>query len=206
MKSKKRVWISIIVILALLLMAFSFYLYSSLFWGPLRGGLSPNEYLEYRKNSGVLMSTEEIKRKVNRLISDFDEELEIADIFVYEDSDYYISVEEVNTGKGAMELLINPYSGVVYPEHGPNMMWNEKYGMHGRRNRMGMHMQNQLFFNEYSGYYSNEELTKQISREAAVELATEYVKRYIDEELHVTKEAMSFMVTIHYTLTEARRQ
>jgi hypothetical protein len=34
-----------------------------------------------------------------------------------------------DTGTGAMELLINKPSGQVYPEPGPNMMWNTKYGM-----------------------------------------------------------------------------
>lgn len=28
-----------------------------------------------------------------------------------------------------MELLINKYTGQVFPEMGPNMMWNTKYGM-----------------------------------------------------------------------------
>lgn len=44
---------------------------------------------------------------------------------------YYAEVKEVDTGIGAMELLIDKYSGQVYPEMGPNMMWNTKYGMMG---------------------------------------------------------------------------
>jgi hypothetical protein len=43
---------------------------------------------------------------------------------------FYVQVYEKSTGIGAFELLIDKYSGSVYPEQGPNMMWNTKYGMH----------------------------------------------------------------------------
>ncbi|MDP3063747.1 MAG: hypothetical protein Q8O40_11150, partial [Chloroflexota bacterium] len=42
---------------------------------------------------------------------------------------FYAEVEERSTGVHAMELLIDKYSGSVSPEMGPNIMWNEKYGM-----------------------------------------------------------------------------
>jgi len=44
---------------------------------------------------------------------------------------FYAAVE-ADTGIGAFELLVNPYTGAVMPEPGPNMMWNTKYGMHYR--------------------------------------------------------------------------
>jgi hypothetical protein len=43
---------------------------------------------------------------------------------------FYVQVCEKSTGIGAFELLIDKYSGRIYPEMGPNMMWNTKYGMH----------------------------------------------------------------------------
>lgn len=43
---------------------------------------------------------------------------------------FYAIVEESDTGIGAMELLVDKYTGAVGPEYGPNMMWNAKYGMH----------------------------------------------------------------------------
>lgn len=45
---------------------------------------------------------------------------------------FYIEVYEVNTGIGAMELLIDKSSGTIFSEYGPNMMWNLKYGMHSQ--------------------------------------------------------------------------
>ena len=40
---------------------------------------------------------------------------------------FYAIVKEKSTGRGAFELLADPRTGVVFPELGPNMMWNTKY-------------------------------------------------------------------------------
>jgi len=45
---------------------------------------------------------------------------------------FYVDVKEKDIGTHAFELLVDRYSGTVYPEPGPNMMWNTKYGMMGR--------------------------------------------------------------------------
>lgn len=42
---------------------------------------------------------------------------------------FYVQYYERSTGIGAFEMLIDKYTGSIYPEHGPNMMWNTKYGM-----------------------------------------------------------------------------
>jgi hypothetical protein len=44
-------------------------------------------------------------------------------------ANFYVQVNEKSTNNGAFELLINKYTGSIYPEMGPNMMWNTKYGM-----------------------------------------------------------------------------
>ena len=41
---------------------------------------------------------------------------------------YYAIVKDTSTGQGAFELLANPQTGAVFPEMGPNMMWNTQYG------------------------------------------------------------------------------
>jgi len=41
---------------------------------------------------------------------------------------YYALVKEKDTGMGAFELLVDQYSGAVFGEPGPNMMWNDEYG------------------------------------------------------------------------------
>ncbi len=42
---------------------------------------------------------------------------------------FYVLFKEKSTGNGAFEMLIDKYTGSIYPEMGPNMMWNTKYGM-----------------------------------------------------------------------------
>ena len=42
---------------------------------------------------------------------------------------FYVLFKEKSTGIGAFEMLIDKYTGSIYPEMGPNMMWNTKYGM-----------------------------------------------------------------------------
>jgi hypothetical protein len=42
---------------------------------------------------------------------------------------FYVLFKEKSTGIGAFEMLIDKYTGAIYPEMGPNMMWNTKYGM-----------------------------------------------------------------------------
>src|SRR3990172_6102115 len=48
-----------------------------------------------------------------------------------------VIVKESETGLGAFELLVDPASQVAYPEYGPNMMWNLKYGGLGHNSMMG---------------------------------------------------------------------
>jgi hypothetical protein len=52
-------------------------------------------------------------------------------------NNYYAEVREKDTGIDAMELLLDKNTGQVYPEPGPNMMWNTKYGMMSGGRGMG---------------------------------------------------------------------
>jgi hypothetical protein len=53
--------------------------------------------------------------------------LEIAEVMIFNNNAYVI-VKESGTGIGAFELLVDPVSKAAYPEYGPNMMWNTRYG------------------------------------------------------------------------------
>lgn len=51
---------------------------------------------------------------------------------------FYTLIKEKSTGIGAFELLVNPTTGAVGYEPGPDMMWNTKYGiMRGSAGMMG---------------------------------------------------------------------
>ena len=53
--------------------------------------------------------------------------IEIGEVMNFE-GNYYAQLIESDSGTGALEVLIDPYSGYVSVEPGPNMMWNTKYG------------------------------------------------------------------------------
>ena len=55
------------------------------------------------------------------------EGLALGEVMIF-DNNAYVVVTESGTGLGAFELLVDPISKLAYPEHGPNMMWNQKYG------------------------------------------------------------------------------
>jgi hypothetical protein len=40
---------------------------------------------------------------------------------------FYVVVKERSTGVKAFQLIVDEFTGAVYPEMGPNMMWNTKY-------------------------------------------------------------------------------
>lgn len=63
-------------------------------------------------------------------------DLELKEIMIF-DNNAYARISEKSTGIGAMELLVDPSTLSVYPEFGPNMMWNLKYGHMSGNNMMG---------------------------------------------------------------------
>ena len=63
-------------------------------------------------------------------------DLVLSEIMVF-DNNAYARITEKSTGTGAMELLVDPASLTVFPEQGPNMMWNLKYGPMRGRGMMG---------------------------------------------------------------------
>lgn len=81
-------------------------------------------------------------------------DLRIAEVMEF-DNNFYAGVREKSTDKYAFELLVNKYTGAVFPEMGPNMMWNTKYG------HMGWNAQSQAT----------------VKKEQALGIAQEYLDR-----------------------------
>ena len=74
-----------------------------------------------------VLSIHEVEEILDEYLDDTsDPDLILAEIMVF-DNHAYAQILEKSTGIGAMEVLVDYQSGEVYPEHGPNMMWNLKY-------------------------------------------------------------------------------
>ena len=83
------------------------------------------------------ITIDEAAEAVERYLRAYGQDLALAEVMEFA-WNFYAEVEEETTGIHAMELLIDKYTGQVYPEMGPNMMWNTKYspmaGMMGSQN------------------------------------------------------------------------
>ena len=82
----------------------------------------------YTSNGAPLNITTAKTIAQNYVTSTNNPDLTVKQVEEYQ-ANYYVQVTEKSTGNGAFELLINKYTGSIYPEMGPNMMWNTKYGM-----------------------------------------------------------------------------
>lgn len=84
---------------------------------------------ENSPTSGTRLTIEQAQSNLEEYLTS-ESDLALVEVMEFE-SNFYGVVVEKESGRGAMELLVDPFSGLVYPEHGPNMMWNEKYGHMG---------------------------------------------------------------------------
>ncbi|HUX12420.1 MAG TPA: hypothetical protein VMW87_05290 [Spirochaetia bacterium] len=103
--------------------------------------------------------------------------LEVAEIMEFQ-YNYYVQIRDKSSHALAFELLVNPYSGRIAPEPGPNMAWNTLYG----------HM---------AGISVATPPTMTVSPAQAVKLATDFVKRYSANSSVGKAEAFPGYYTLH---------
>jgi hypothetical protein len=101
--------------------------------------------------------------------------LETGEVMIF-DNNAYVVIKESKTGVGAFELLVDPVSGVAYPEYGPNMMWNVKYGGLGHDSMMGG------YGGMMGGWNYQYQSPTDVSAEVTVsaEQAVQYAQQYLD--------------------------
>jgi hypothetical protein len=95
--------------------------------------------------AGERISIETAAQTAETYTAKLGSEFRVAEVMEFERNFYAVIVEK-ETGRGAFEVLIDPFSGTVTPEPGPNMMWNGKYG--GRMHRTGQTGENKLSIEE----------------------------------------------------------
>ncbi len=107
-------------------------------------------------------------------------DLSIAEVMVF-NNNAYVVVKETSTGKGAFELLVDPASQIAYPEPGPNMMWNVKYGVLNHQNMMGGYAGGMMGRGMMGGYAWNSTPSAGSSAEMSVtsEQAIQDAQKYL---------------------------
>jgi hypothetical protein len=89
-------------------------------------GMMGQNYINNDQNIPQL-TIDEVDRSIDQYLEDLsDPDLILSEIMIF-DNHAYAQIIEKSTGIGAMEVLVDPVSKQVYPEQGPNMMWNLKY-------------------------------------------------------------------------------
>lgn len=128
------------------------------------------------------LSVEEVKKAVDAYLARiYNSDLALKEIMIFDNGGYAI-IKENSTGMGAFELLIDPVALAAYPEYGPNMMWNLKYGMmSGNANYGGYGMMG----GGVMGRWSNNTPAPSISAEMPVSAgqAANYAQKYLDDSL-----------------------
>jgi hypothetical protein len=136
-------------------------------------GIIGSGYLFYTRSQGVpIARAERISERYLESINSPD--LEINEIMEFE-YNYYVVYSEHETGMGAFEMLIDKATGQVFPEYGPNMMWNLKYGHGGMMTGPGGMMgSNRIMMGGYipSGFEGDP-----IMEEEALEIAQDFLDK-----------------------------
>ena len=146
----------------------------------------------------------EATNTLNAYLTDLnDSNLALGEVMIF-DNHAYAQIVEKDSGIGVMEVLVDPTSKAVFPEMGPNMMWNLKYGMmsgFGGYGMMGMMMGGQAGFGGMMGQTDTADPSAEmtVTPEQAVEAAQTYLDTYFSEaRLTVDTEADPFYG--YYTL------
>lgn len=80
-----------------------------------------------RSPGGSALTVDQARTAVEGALNQLgNSDLRIKEIMIF-DNQAYAEISENSTGIGAMEVLVDPQTLAVYPEPGPNMMWNLKY-------------------------------------------------------------------------------
>ena len=99
--------------------------------GMMGGGYGPGGMMGFGPGTGTttpLNSTADAQKAFQGYIDRTgNADLTLEEVMEFQQN-FYAIVNQKSTGTGAFELLANKQTGAVFPEFGPNMMWNTKYG------------------------------------------------------------------------------
>jgi len=73
------------------------------------------------------IAQEEALENMQSFARQYSSNTEVKDFMIFS-SNYYAVLKDPASGQYIAEVLVDRYSGSAYPEPGPNIMWNTKYG------------------------------------------------------------------------------
>jgi hypothetical protein len=135
------------------------------------GGMMGDGYGFNNNTSATPLTVDQAKQAATKYLTALNiADLKIAEVMVF-NNNAYVRVVETSSGIGAFELLVEPVSLAVFPERGPNMMWNLKYG---GMSMMGGHggMMGNLSFSSTPATVS---ATMPVTSKQALEAAQKYL-------------------------------
>jgi hypothetical protein len=130
------------------------------------------------------ISLEKVTQAAQQFVANLgNTDLEVTEVMEF-DYNFYAQVQEQSSKINAFELLVDPYTGFVRPEPGPNMMWNTRYG----------HM---------AGWWGNgsqaQPGTMPVDAQKARELAQQYLDTNVTGTTAGTPETFYGYYTLHVT-------
>lgn len=162
------------------------------FYGGAPAGSTENGLSDTRAAEGDLSAAREAAERAVDSYGNAD--LQVTEVMEF-DNNYYAQVEERGNDRFAMELLVNKRTGEVYPEPGPNMMWNTKYGMMGTGASGGIMSQGGGMMG--NGYQTNPDDQMPVGPEEAKKIAGEYLDRVSPGAKAVEPDAFYGYYTLH---------
>jgi hypothetical protein len=153
-----------------------------------RGGYGMMGGYATNNNNAVPLTVDQAKAAAGKYLAALNNpDLTIAEVMIFSNN-AYVAVKETSTGRGAFELLVDPATQVAYPEYGPNMMWNLKYGSLNHQYMMGGYgggMMGGYGSGPMRGWRSQSTEPADVSGNMPVtsEQAIQYAQKYLDANI-----------------------
>jgi hypothetical protein len=152
-----------------------------------RGGYGMMNGYGYNQPAASPLTVEQARAAAQKYIAALNnDDLAVAEVMVF-DNNAYVAIKETSTGRGAFELLVDSGSQVAYPEHGPNMMWNAKYGGLNHTRMMGGYGGMMGGAGPWGNYnWGSAPSTADAPMTVTAKQAVEYAQTYLDTALSGT--------------------
>lgn len=149
MADSKNIIIGLLVLAVIVLLAFLAFrpmMYSSTYNqggyqpGHMGPGMMNNPGYNYSYGPGMMgnmmaiyypeskpVTQDEALKNIESFASQYGSNIQVEDFMVFS-GNYYAVLKDTNSSQNIAEVLVDRYSGSAYPEPGPNMMWNTRFG------------------------------------------------------------------------------